>query len=103
MRKLLSVSVLMVALPSGPQGPAGPGGKEGPQGPAGPPGTQGCSEIPYTAEQGIFAKEQGICTREHWPNPKSSPDEVFGTHRGRFPIENISWCIVIKLNMMEKP
>jgi len=72
MRKLLIVSVLMGALAvagcgqpaSGPQGPAGPGGKEGPQGPAGPPGTQGCSEIPYTAEQGIFAKEQGICTRE---------------------------------------
>ena len=23
-----------------------------------------CSEIPYSAEQGIFAKEQGICARE---------------------------------------
>jgi hypothetical protein len=23
-----------------------------------------CSEIPYSTEQGIFAKEQGICTRE---------------------------------------
>jgi hypothetical protein len=23
-----------------------------------------CSEIPYSTKQGIFAKEQGICTRE---------------------------------------
>jgi hypothetical protein len=26
--------------------------------------SKACSEIPYSAEQGIFAKEQGICTRE---------------------------------------
>ena len=44
------------------------------------------SEIPYATEQGIISKEQrilapeqGFCLR----NPKSSPDEVFGTHRGQ--------------------
>ena len=26
--------------------------------------SEACSEIPYSAEQGIFAKEQGICTGE---------------------------------------
>jgi hypothetical protein len=26
--------------------------------------SEACSEIPYSAEQGIFAKEQAICTRE---------------------------------------
>jgi hypothetical protein len=26
--------------------------------------SEACSEIPYSAEQGIFAKEQGICTRK---------------------------------------
>ena len=42
------------------------------------------SEIPYATEQGIIseeqgnlAQEQGFCLRK----PKSSPDEVFGTHR----------------------
>jgi hypothetical protein len=34
------------------------------------------SEIPYATEQGILAQEQGFCLRK----PKSSPDEVFGTH-----------------------
>jgi hypothetical protein len=26
--------------------------------------SEACREIPYSAEQGIFAKEQGICTGE---------------------------------------
>src|SRR5262245_26861074 len=26
--------------------------------------SEACSEIPYSTKQGIFAKEQGICTRE---------------------------------------
>jgi hypothetical protein len=45
--------------------------------------SEACSQIPYTTEQGIFAKEQGIFTPEQGiclQKPKSSPDEVFGTH-----------------------
>jgi hypothetical protein len=43
------------------------------------------SEIPYATEQGIISAEQGILVQEQGfsrSNPKSSPDKVFGTHRG---------------------
>jgi hypothetical protein len=42
------------------------------------------SEIPYATEQGIIWAEQGILVQEQGfsqSNPKSSLDEVFGTHR----------------------
>ena len=29
-----------------------------------PANSEACSEIPYSADQGIFAKEQGICIGE---------------------------------------
>ena len=44
------------------------------------------NEIPYATEQGIISKEQGILAQEQGfclRKPKSSPDEVFGTHRCR--------------------
>jgi hypothetical protein len=46
--------------------------------------SEACSEIPYATEQGIISKEQGILAQEQGfclRKPKSSPDEVFGTHR----------------------
>ena len=42
------------------------------------------SEIPYATEQGIIWAEQGILVQEQGfsqSNPKSSLDEIFGTHR----------------------
>jgi hypothetical protein len=47
--------------------------------------SKACRKIPYSAEQGIISAEQGILVQEQGifpgPNPKSSPDQVFGTHR----------------------
>jgi hypothetical protein len=43
------------------------------------------SQIPYATEQGIIWAGQGILVQEQGfsqSNPKSSPDEVFGTHSG---------------------
>jgi hypothetical protein len=47
--------------------------------------SEACSEIPYATEQGIISEEQGILAEEQGfclRKPRSSPDEVFGTHNG---------------------
>jgi hypothetical protein len=46
------------------------------------------SQIPYATEQGIISEEQGILAEEQGfclRKPKSSPGEVFGTHRATYP------------------
>jgi hypothetical protein len=55
-----------------------------------------CSEIPYATEQGIFLKEQGILAQEQGfclLKPKSSPNEVFGTHKELQA--NTQWSILL--------
>jgi|SRR5665811_703970 hypothetical protein len=52
--------------------------------------SKACSEIPYATEQGIISAEQGILAQEQGifacRKPKSSPDEVFGTHSPTVPL-----------------
>src|SRR5450759_1073126 len=61
--------------------------------------SKACSEIPYATEQGIISAEQGILAQEQGifacRKPKSSPDEVFGTHR--------VWPQVLNAMVLVKP